>query len=174
MKEGTKMSDKKILKLVMSAMFSSLVCVATMIIKIQTVTNGYINLGDCVVLLSGWMLGPIYGVAAAAVGSCLADVFAGYPVYAFATFLIKGVVALIAYLIYKNKNYIFAVISAVLGELFMAVSYFIFDYFIMGYGEGAVISFPANVVQGVVGAVLALLLLRMIQNNKTLREYFKI
>lgn len=174
MKEGIKLEDKKIIKLVMTAMFASLVCVATMIIKIQTVTNGYINLGDSMVLLSGWMLGPVYGVAAAAVGSCLADILAGYPVYALATFLIKGIVALIAFLVYKKRNYILAVISAVTGELFMAVSYFVFDYFIMGYGKGAIISFPANIIQGVVGAILALLFLKMIQNNKTLREYFKI
>lgn len=72
-KRGNKMGDKKILKLVLAAMFASMVCVATMVIKIPTPTNGYVNLGDCIVLLSGWLLGPVYGVAAASVGSMLAD-----------------------------------------------------------------------------------------------------
>ena len=100
----TNVGDKKILKLVIAAMFASLVCVATMVIKIPTPTNGYVNLGDCIVLLSGWLLGPVYGIAAAAIGSMLADLFAGYPVYAAATFVIKGTVALIAWLILGRKS----------------------------------------------------------------------
>ncbi len=175
MKEDVIMNDKKALKLVMSAMFASLVCVATMIIKIQTVTNGYINIGDCFVLLSGWLLGGVYGAFAAGIGSFLADILAGYPVYAVATFIIKGVMALIAYWVFhRNKSFSKALVSATLAELFMAVSYLIFDYFVMGYGNAAVVSFPANIVQGIVGAVLGLLLLNLMRNNKTLKDYFKI
>ena len=33
-------------------MLAALTCVATMVIKIPSPLNGYINLGDCIVLLS--------------------------------------------------------------------------------------------------------------------------
>ena len=43
---------------------AALVYVATSIIQIPSPVNGYVNLGDCFVLLSGWLLGPWYGAAA--------------------------------------------------------------------------------------------------------------
>lgn len=58
-------------KIVIAAMFASLTCVATMIIKIPSPFKGYLNLGDCVVLLSGWMLSPAYALLAAGLGSAL-------------------------------------------------------------------------------------------------------
>ena len=81
----------------MAALFASLVCVATMIVKIPSPMKGYLNLGDCVVLLCGWLLSPLYGFLAAGLGSALADLFSGYIIYAPATFIIKGGMALIAY-----------------------------------------------------------------------------
>ena len=84
-------------KIVMAALMAALACVATMIIKVPSPLKGYLNLGDCVVLTTGWMLSPIYGFLAAGLGSALADLFSGYVVYAPATFLIKGCMALIAY-----------------------------------------------------------------------------
>ena len=44
-------------------MLAALCCVATMIIKIPSPLKSYLNLGDCVVLLSGWFLGSAYGFA---------------------------------------------------------------------------------------------------------------
>ena len=52
------MNDKKIRKLVLAALLAALVCVATMVVQIPSPMQGYVNLGDCVVLLSGWLLGP--------------------------------------------------------------------------------------------------------------------
>ena len=62
------MIGEKTRKLVYAALFAALTCVMTMIVKIPVpATGGYVNLGDCVVLLAGWVLGPMYGGAAAAV-----------------------------------------------------------------------------------------------------------
>lgn len=72
---------KKTLKLVRAAMFCALSCVATMVIRIPSPMNGYVNLGDCFVLLGGWILGPYYGFLAGGVGSALADFLLGYGHY---------------------------------------------------------------------------------------------
>ena len=69
------MNDKKIRKLVLAALLAALVCVATMVVQIPSPMQGYVNLGDCFVLLSGWLLGPWYGFAAGGIGSMLADIF---------------------------------------------------------------------------------------------------
>ena len=61
------MSDKKVQKLVVSALMAALTYVATMVVQIPSPMNGYVNLGDCFVLLSGWLLGPWYVRAAAGI-----------------------------------------------------------------------------------------------------------
>ena len=63
MKSGVK-------KIVMTALFAALACAATMAIRIPTPgTGGYIHPGDALVVLSGILLGPIYGGLAAGLGS---------------------------------------------------------------------------------------------------------
>ncbi len=73
------MTDQKLKKLVMAALFAALTTVMTMVIRIPSPMSGYVNLGDCAVL-SAWILGPGLGCAAAGIGSMLADLL-GYPRY---------------------------------------------------------------------------------------------
>ena len=69
------MTDTKIARLSLGALFASLVFIGTFILKIPTPgTGGYIHPGDALVILSGVFLGPNYGFLAAAVGSALADI----------------------------------------------------------------------------------------------------
>ena len=89
-------------KLVYAALFAALTCVMTMIVKIPVpATGGYVNLGDCVVLLAGWVLGPMDGGAAAGLGSMLADLVSGYPLYAPGTFVIKACMAVCAWAVFR-------------------------------------------------------------------------
>lgn len=55
------MTDSKIRKLVLSALMAALCTVMTMVIQVPSPMQGYVNLGDCAVLISAWMLGPLYG-----------------------------------------------------------------------------------------------------------------
>ncbi|MHA1106367.1 MAG: ECF transporter S component [Promethearchaeota archaeon] len=52
-------------------------------------TGGYINIGDLGVLLAGLIFGLIIGFISGGVGSVLADIFLGFPIWAPATFLVK-------------------------------------------------------------------------------------
>ena len=65
-------------KLIIAALMAALACVVTMIVKVPSPLKGYVNLGDCIVLIAGWILSPAYGFMAAAIGSAMADVFSGY------------------------------------------------------------------------------------------------
>lgn len=145
-------------KIVFAALFASLVCVATMIIRIPW-QSGYINLGDSAVILSGFALGP-YGILAAAVGSCLADVFAGYLMYAPATFVIKG---LMAFAVYKFSKKAF--VGALVAEVIMAAGYYIFEGFLYGFGP-SLINIPANLIQGAAGLIVGILLIKVFQKSK--------
>ena len=53
------MTDAKIKKLVLSALFAALCTVMTLVIQVPSPMQGYVNLGDCAVLLAAWVLGPL-------------------------------------------------------------------------------------------------------------------
>ncbi|MBQ6907589.1 MAG: ECF transporter S component [Clostridia bacterium] len=153
----------------MASMIAALCCVATMIIKIPSPLKGYLNLGDCVVLLSGFMLSPVYGFLAAGIGSALADLFSGYAVYAPATFVIKGVMALIAYYGFKlTQRKLGAassrIISCIIAEIVMVLGYFVFEGFMYGFAPSAV-NIPANAVQGIAGLILGVILVRIFEKH---------
>ncbi len=160
-------------KLALSAMLAALACVATMVIKIPSLLKGYINLGDCIVLLSGWILPPGYGFLAAGVGSALADIFSGYAVYAPATFVIKGLMAIIAYFIFKNlspkmKEFTARLISGTLAETEMILGYFVFEGFMYGFSP-SLVNIPANAVQGVAGLIIGIILIKIIKKQNLIK-----
>ncbi len=157
-------------KIVMSALIAALVCVCTMIIKIPSPLKGYVNLGDCVVLLSGWVLSPFYAFFAAAIGSALADLLSGYALYVPATFAIKGVMALCALFVYKAMNeksgkLVSRITGGVLAELIMVLGYFVFEGFLYGFGP-SVVNIPANAVQGAFGIVLGVCLVKVFEKSR--------
>ncbi len=156
-------------KIIMTSMLAALVCVATMIIKIPSPLKGYINLGDCIVLLSGWTLSPVYAFFAAGIGSLLADVFSGYIIYAPATFVIKGVMAICASVGYgllnkKIKETFSRILSGFVAELVMAIGYFMFEGLLYGFAA-SLVNIPANVVQGTIGLILGVILIKTFKNN---------
>ena len=120
------MKDMRIRKMVFAALMAALTYVATMVVQIPSPMQGYVNLGDCCVLLSGWMLGPWWGGAAAGIGSMLTDLLNGYAHYAPGTFVIKGCMAIAAALLAKamgNKAAGYTV-SGVVAEVIMVAGYF--------------------------------------------------
>lgn len=151
-------------KLVLAALFAALACVATMSIRIPTPgTGGYIHPGDAVVILCGIFLGPVTGGLAAGIGSCMADVLGGYFVYAPITLVIKGLVALCAGLIYRKLNtssksrYAGVILSGVAAIVIVAGGYFLCEIPLYSVA-GAAASVPANLIQGVSGLVISIIL----------------
>ncbi len=93
-------------QLALTSLFAALCLVGTLVIVIP-LPVGFFNVGDVFVLLAGWFLGPVYGSLAAGLGSALADIIAGYGIYAPFTFAIKAFDALSAYLVWRFlKKYI--------------------------------------------------------------------
>lgn len=147
-------------KICYTALFAALTCVATIIIRIPSPLGGYINFGDCILLVGAWVLGPVGGFAAGATGSALADLFSGYAAYAPATFIIKGLMALAAAFAVKLIPVRFSrIIGAVIAEIIMVGGYYLFESLVLGYGAGAsLVNIPYNAVQGVLGVIGGVLL----------------
>ena len=169
------MNDSKIRKLVLASLFAALTYVMTMVVQIPSPMQGYVNLGDCAVLLSAWILGPVYGGAAAGIGSMLADLLSVYAHYAPGTFAIKLAMAVAASLIFRalqsHSSHNLLVSQAVSGaaaEVIMVVGYFGYASLWLGKGLAAAASIPGNIVQGVFGLAAAAAVYAVLSKSRAL------
>jgi len=172
-------SKDKLLKICVTAMFAALICVATMLIQIPSPLNGYVNFGDCFILIAAWVLGPVYGFAAGGIGSALADLFTGYVHYVPGTFVIKGLIAVAAALICRAmlkkmpKISVPAyIVSALAGEIIMVGGYYLYAALLLGKSfAGAAASVPGNLVQGAFGLVCGVVIIKIIAKTRVLNKF---
>ncbi len=171
---GVPVNDNKLMRLVLAALFAALGCVATLVISIPIpATNGYINLGDGVVLLGAFLLGPVYGMAAGGLGPMLADIILGYAVYAPGTLVIKALMALCAALVLRamRRKTSGLIVGAVAGELVMVLGYFAYEALLLGYGLAAAGSIPGNAIQGAAGIVVSVLCYKALHGIPSIRKF---
>lgn len=126
---------------------------------------GYINLGDAGVLLAGMMLGGGWGALCAGAASALSDVLLGYTVYAPATFLIKGLVALIAGVLFAKTQKKIRFAALYLAALVVPVGYFFYEV-LLYKAPSALPNVPFNTMQCIIGAVVATVVGVMLQKTK--------
>lgn len=147
--------------MVLAAVFCAMVFTMTWI-AIPTPSFGNINLGDCMVILSACFLGGSYAVFAGGIGAALCDIASGYAIYAPGTFFIKGlmvvVILLLRKLVLKSDKNISLIISGACAELVMAIGYFTYESLVLGYGLGAIVNVPFNLIQGLANLVAAVFL----------------
>ncbi len=166
-------------QLAFSALFAALCFIGTLLVTVP-LPMGYFNVGDVFVLLAGWCLGPIYGAVAAGLGSALADIVSSYAFYAPFTFIIKGFVAIIAYMVSallkklfsaERLDFIPRTSSALLAETFMVAGYFVTETLFYGF-SGAVGTLVGNVLQGTCCLILATLVFSLLYPIRRLRNLF--
>ena len=161
-------------KMVLAALFAALTFVATLIhIHVPGMQTGYVNLGDCLVIISSLLLGPVYGAVAGGIGSALTDLVHGYVIYVPATFVIKTVMGLVVFYVHKglakkgNEHTAIPVAAGgILAELLMIGGYFLYEgLFIVGFA-GAALGIFGNCIQGIFGVVGAVILLKVLKKTK--------
>ena len=164
------MTMHKTKSMVFAALFAALACVATMSLHIPTPGTA----GDAIVVLSGILLGPIYGGLAAGLGSALADLLSGYMVYVPITFVVKAVIAVVCYFVYHkllgklNHIILKGIITGCFSTILVAAGYCFFESFI--YGSGALASVPANLIQGLSGLIISTVLLPLLKQVPDFRN----
>lgn len=164
-------------RIILVALFAALACVATMVVQIPSPLGGYVNLGDCIVLISAWLLGPLYGALAAGIGSAGADLITGYVVYAPATLVIKAAMALIAHfslrLLPTSRPYgelLRYALAALIAEAAMVTGYFLYGALLLGGAAAALLTIPGNAAQGLIGAAAAVALIRALDKLPAARN----
>ena len=156
------------LKLALGAVFASLVCVATLALVVSIpATSGYFNLGETVIYIAALLSGSLVGAFAGG-GAAIADMLVAAQ-FAPGTLIIKGFEgAIVGYLNKKLQKRIqsrslSATIAVLIGGLEMIAGYFIYEHLILGYPLAvAVMEVPFNMVQMLVGLVVAIPILHII------------
>ncbi|WMI81042.1 ECF transporter S component [Anaerotignum sp. MB30-C6] len=150
-----KMSTKEVC---IQGLLVALVAVSTMIFQIPvSATQGYIHLGDSMILLISVFFGARYGMVAGGVGSALADILSGYAHWALFTFIIKGImgylIGKVASFSEKNEKFITYrnMLASVLGIIWMVFGYFIGGGILKSSFAVAAVSIPENIIQGFSG-----------------------
>lgn len=167
-------TDRSILHLVMASVLAALSCAATLVLTVPSPTGGYMNLGDTVVLLGAYLLGPWRGAAAGGIGSMLADLMAGYALYAPATLLIKGTMAFLAALLYRvlGKKGMAVILCGAVAEAIMVFGYWFYDGLLMGSLAGAAVGLPSNLMQAAFGLAASTALALSLKKSTYVRDLF--
>ena len=154
------MKNISVKQLTLAGVLAALVFVMTYLPKVPVpVTGGYVHLGDGVIFLAVLLLGPL-SIPAAAIGSGLSDLVGGYMVYVIPTGVIKGLVALVAWKLYRKDSWVSAALAFMVAEAVMVLGYFAFETVMYGMAAAAAAVLP-NVIQGVAGVALGMVCVAM-------------
>lgn len=154
--ETKKKSEWNIRIIASGGIFTALVLIATYFLRVPLPVVGYIHLGDGVIFIAAMILGPFAAVPAA-LGSALADLAAGVPIYIPATILIKGFMGAFAGIMLNKKTHwkhiLPQVIVLAVAEIAMVGGYFAYESALYGLAiaTGSIIY---NAVQAIAGVAI--------------------
>ena len=163
-------STQSIRRLTTAGVLAAAIILLTTLVSIPMPGGlGYINLGDAGVLLAGVLLGGGWGALCAGAASAISDILLGWGVYAPATFVIKGAVALVGGLLFaatkKQIRFAFLFVAALL----VPIGYFLYETLL--YGTAAAIpNILFNTIQCLVGAASAAAMAAVLLKTKLFEQ----
>lgn len=143
--------------IVMTALMSALVMSVTLVTKID-LPIGYLNLGDFAILAIASLMPLRIAIVAAGVGSALADLFGGYPIYAIFTLFIKIFEVLVFYWFSHLLNTRSRIIPFGLAVLSMLLLYGFVDGFLLSSVEAIGVAVIRDLPQALISGTLAFVL----------------
>ena len=154
-------------------MFTALIFIATRFLAFPgPLPPGYINLGDCLIIVCAVMMGSASAGFAGAVGSALADIaYPGGLIFAPFTFIVKGLEGIIAGRIAKGGSFTSIIIAAVVGGLVMVGGYFLAEWLVLPLIDKtfgmtfAITELPFNFIQAGINSTIAVVLSSILRNK---------
>ncbi|MBN1283938.1 MAG: ECF transporter S component [Anaerolineae bacterium] len=142
-------------QIALTGVMAALVMALTYFIRIPTPLGGYVHLGDLAINFVALAFGPVAGMVAGGVGTALADVVAGYPLFAIASLIVHGLQGYVVGRIAHGKtDWRVLALAVVAGAAIVVAGYFIAEATFLGYGVGvASTEIVPNIVQGIAGSV---------------------
>jgi len=144
---------RNVQRLTIGGLMAALIMLFTLFLRIHTAV-GYIHLGDSVIFLSAVLLGP-YAALSAAVGSAMADLFGGSPLYILPTFFLKGLMGWLAGRFLRG-SIIQRLLVFCLCESIMVLGYALFESLVYNWPT-ALAEIPMNCLQAAGGVAFGML-----------------
>lgn len=160
----TPYSNGRTFDMILTAMSIALVFVATLLLNIKlpiTANGGLVHLGTAMLFIISMVFGPKKGAIAGAVGMGLFDLVTGWTLWAPITIIARGLqgylVGKIAWSNGRNGNSVGLNIFAAIASIpVMLVVYYVGEAIIFGSFYVPAASIPGNIVQNVVGLIVAI------------------
>ncbi|ABR49813.1 conserved hypothetical protein [Alkaliphilus metalliredigens QYMF] len=170
------MRQQSVQDLAILGLLTALVAVATMAITVPVpATEGFIHMGDSMIFLAAILFGKRKGAIAAGAGSALADVLLGYTHWAIPTLIIKGLMGYMVGAIANQENEEVMntrnIASLIVGALWMVGGYFVAGGLMKGSFAISLVSVPANLIQGIGGAILFVPIGVALKRTKYFQKY---
>lgn len=159
------MTGRTVRNIALVAVMAAVTCALTLVVQVPVpATGGYIHLGDVAANFAALAFGPWLGSVIAGGGMAIADLIAGYGIYAPGTLVIHGLQAVVVALIGRNRKPWVMVAAALAGGAVVVAGYWLYQAVILGLGAlAAAKEVPFNVIQalsGLVGVPVYLLVAR--------------
>lgn len=150
--------------MVITSLLIALVFVATNAIRIKlpiSYNGGLIHMGNTMLFTAAIVFGPRKGAAAGAFGMALFDALSEWAAWAPFTFVVRGVMGYIigrvAYMNNKSgKSWAYNLLGILLGGIWMLAGYYLSEVIMTGNWVLPMTSIPGNIIQIVIGTVVAL------------------
>lgn len=152
----------KLKNCIYASLFAALTFICTAFAKIPLAGAGYVHLGDTFVFLSAALLPLPYAMVASALGAALADLAAGFANYAIITAVVKALMVVVVWAVYRRVRPWWAlVLGLVAATIVLGEGYFFFEWATLGVAV-AWTDLPFNLLQGTVCAAVAFPLTKIV------------
>jgi uncharacterized membrane protein len=140
-----------------AALMAAVTAVFTVAVRIP-VGTGYLNLSDVAIYFAAYSFGPWVGLIAGGLGTAIADVYSGYPEFAWLSLFAHGLQGLVVGGVALGKPVRTMVIAWFAGMFLMVSIYFIGEFVAMQNPSQALTEWPFNVLQTAIGGVIGIAL----------------
>lgn len=161
-----------------TALAAALICIATMFIRVP-IPLGYAHLGNTFIFLTSAIFGGQIGLLSAGIGSALADLLGGYPIWIVPTLIIKTAMGFFIGKAARHKGKSFRVFSpkillaVVLVNIWMVAGYSFSGALLYGSVAAGIASAPALAVEAAVNTILFYVLGFAVEKSKMLSVLYK-
>ncbi|MFK5676604.1 MULTISPECIES: ECF transporter S component [unclassified Ligilactobacillus] len=164
------MKRNKIRKIIFLAIFTALnVAISRIILIPVPFTHGYINLCDAGIMLIAALVGPEAGLLVGGCSGFLLDLISGYGQFMLFSLVVHGLEGYLVGKLYNKQHYWCLLLANLSGAVIMVLGYFIADIVLYGITAG-VLGIFTNVVQGIAGSIIAVVLVRVLKDVKFRRR----
>lgn len=160
--------------MVMAALWAAVVFCMTMFPKVP-IPLGYMNLGTTTIFISIFFLKKREACISAALGSCLADLIGGFPVWIVPTIIVKFAIAWAVYTAVKaiysdgERFWLSVLVAFICGSVISVIGYTVCGIFLFGGLEASLQQVPGLSIEGVMSSIIALVLCGFLKNRVNLK-----